>query len=171
LLQFAYLIAFGGNLGDREEFARKALKHLKGWGQLGRQSGWHLTPPLPSTQYRVDDHAFYLNFVFEYFTPHAPKQLYEIVRTIEDKYGHDRTQRWRPRAIDLDLLFCAQCDSQAPCFDVSRLVAYQQATEELVIPHQDVWNRRFLLDMIENELGFAVSALRPESNEGQSMKL
>jgi 2-amino-4-hydroxy-6-hydroxymethyldihydropteridine diphosphokinase len=161
------LIAFGGNLGDREEFARKSLQHLMSSGRVGRQSKWHLTPPLPSSVYRVDDHQDYLNFVFEYYTEHPPARVYQIVRSIEDLYGHDRTQRWRPRAVDLDLLFCAECEGDTPCFDLSRQVAYQHAAEDLVIPHADIWNRRFLLDMIENELGLAVSSHRTQLNQGQ----
>lgn len=149
---FVYLIAFGGNTGDRVQNARGALLRLGQFGRTGRQSQWKITEPLRSEQYDTSDHEVYLNFVFEFITDLAPDELYSRICAIEDDFGHDRVHRWRPRAVDFDLLFCARQGTSDVCFEPSCAFEYRSAGGFLQLPHPQIWQRNFLLEMIETDL-------------------
>ncbi|MEN9826070.1 MAG: hypothetical protein RI953_1815 [Pseudomonadota bacterium] len=157
---FVYLIAFGGNTGNREQNAHGSLAHLQSFGRLGRQSTWTYTQPLRSSQYQTDDHGEYLNFVFEFASELEPHDLYAKICMIEDQFGHDRVQRWRPRAVDFDLLFYARSNSSASEFRVQDSIIYQAEDSSLRIPHPEVWQRDFLLNMIEADLKISLVELR-----------
>jgi len=152
VFKYVYLIAFGGNLGDRELFARGALERLSVLGRVGRQSRWQRTVPLKSEQYDTLDHEDYLNFVFEFATQLEPEELYREICTIEDFFGHERTRRWLPRAVDLDLLFCSEAQGSETVFQEKHTLTFSSASGNLRIPHPEVWKRIFLLEMIKNEL-------------------
>ncbi len=157
---FVYLIAFGGNTGDRVQNARGSLSQLEKVGRLGRQSRWSLTEPLRSNEHDTSDHDVYLNFVFEFETRLDPDALYAEICRIEDMFGHDREQRWRPRAVDFDLLFFCGKTQAGQSFEPSLALQHGTDSSSLKIPHPQVWERDFLLEMIESDLKIPLSLLK-----------
>lgn len=160
---YVYLIAFGGNSGDRVQNARGSLSCLQSHGRLGRQSRWELTQPLQSESYNTQGQSEYLNFVFEFETSLHPLNLYECIRSIEDTFGHNRDERWQSRAVDLDLLF--YCEKKHPdgFFTVEDSLCFRSLDGTLMIPHVEFWNRDFLIRMVERDLQIPVQVLKPDS--------
>jgi 2-amino-4-hydroxy-6-hydroxymethyldihydropteridine diphosphokinase len=152
-------MSFGGNLGEREKTADEALALLSSFGNVGRQSRWHYTHPLVSTDYDVSDHGEYLNFVFEFSTSLAPSELYLRVRVIEDHFGRDRSRRWLPRAADIDLLLCSHAATGSDKFVPEGYFSYREAGGDLQIPHAELGKRLFLLDMIKTDLKLELATL------------
>lgn len=163
LANSVYIIAFGGNTGDREACARGALDSLNAFGRIGRQSNWYHTPPLQSEIYDTTGHAEYLNFVFEFFTTLPPQELYAEICKIEDCFGHDRQERWRPRAVDLDLLFWAQCPEGCSRFNSDFVSEFIGMNSTLQIPHPEIWKRDFLLKMIKDDLNIDLDTFSSSS--------
>jgi 2-amino-4-hydroxy-6-hydroxymethyldihydropteridine diphosphokinase len=79
----------------------------------------------------LDDPEWFINGVFLLETGQAPRELLETLLTIESRLGRERTVKWGPRTMDLDILF----------FD-DRVI--QEV--DLVIPHPELEKRRFVLD-------------------------
>jgi 2-amino-4-hydroxy-6-hydroxymethyldihydropteridine diphosphokinase len=90
------------------------------------QSSWYLTQPVG-----LDDPEWFINGVFLLETGLAPRELLETLLKIETRLGRERTKKWGPRTIDLDILFYDDW--------VIREV-------DLVIPHPELKKRRFVLD-------------------------
>jgi 2-amino-4-hydroxy-6-hydroxymethyldihydropteridine diphosphokinase len=157
---FVYLIAFGGNTGDRVQNARGSLSQLEKFGRIGRQSRWSLTEPLRSDEHDTSDHDVYLNFIFEFETQLEPDALYAEICRIEDTFGHDRVQRWRPRAVDFDLLFFCRITQVGQSFEPSLALQHGTHSSGLRIPHPQVWERNFLLEMIESDLKIPLFLLK-----------
>ncbi len=91
-----------------------------------RQSSWYLTQPVG-----LDDPEWFLNGVSLLETGQAPRELLETLLKIENRLGRERTGKWSPRTIDLDILF----------YD-DRVIR----EVDLVIPHPELGKRRFVLD-------------------------
>lgn len=157
--KFSYIISFGGNVGERELIARKALDLLSGVGSIGRQSRKYYTKPLSSDVYHTTDHEDYLNFVFEFHTTLAPSELYLSIRAIEDYFGRDRSRRWLPRPVDLDLLLCARNEDGAENFEPRMAFVFYDRESDLRIPHAELGKRDFLLKMISSDLHIDVAGL------------
>jgi 2-amino-4-hydroxy-6-hydroxymethyldihydropteridine diphosphokinase len=123
-------LALGSNLGDRAGFleaARHALPHAG--ITLVRASRVAETEPLG-----VKDQPRFLNQVLEVETSLEPRPLLDAVKTIEQQLGRIARQRWGPREIDIDIL------------------RYDGRTVDepgLHIPHAELQNRPFLLDLLE----------------------
>lgn len=123
----AYL-SLGSNVGDREKYLSGAVESLRAHPliEVKRVSDWITTRP-----YGGVEQEDFLNGAAEVETLLAPGQLLEVLHGIENEAGRERTLRWGPRTLDLDILF------------YDRLVT---EGEELVIPHADLENRRFVLE-------------------------
>src|SRR5262245_2996935 len=96
----AYL-ALGSNLGDREQYLRRALAELERAGvTVKRVSSFFETAPVggPPGQ------GPYLNAAAEVQTSRSPRELLDLLLEVERKLGRVRSERFGPRTIDLDLL-------------------------------------------------------------------
>ncbi len=96
------VVGFGANLGDREQAFGRALEQLARLGEVKALSTLYETrpvggPPQPD----------YLNAAVRLETALTPQALLEALLRIELGYGRERTLRWGPRTLDLDLLFVA----------------------------------------------------------------
>ena len=123
-------IALGSNVGDRLAHLRAAAACLRAIASPGEPA---LCAPIYQTSPRhcpPDSPDFY-NTVVEIGFAGGPLELLEQTRAIEERLGRDRTAvRNAPRVIDLDLLYLGdRC-----C-----------ATDELVLPHPRLAERRFVL--------------------------
>src|SRR5699024_2307911 len=93
-------LALGTNIEPRETHLHQALKlleyeHLT----IKQKSSIYQTTPVGFT-----DQADFLNMVIQLETDLSPIQLLDICQMIEKELGRERTIRFGPRTIDLDIL-------------------------------------------------------------------
>jgi 2-amino-4-hydroxy-6-hydroxymethyldihydropteridine diphosphokinase len=124
-------LALGSNLGDRAGYLQAAREALPQAGiTLVRASRVDDTDPVG-----VRDQPRFLNQVLEVETSLEPRPLLEAVKSIEQQLGRTTRERWGPREIDIDIL---RYDGRA--------------VDEpgLHIPHAELQNRPFLLNLLED---------------------
>ena len=94
-------VGLGSNLGEREAQIRQALEAMAALPEteLVRASSLYDTEPVGDT-----DQPNFLNAVAELETDLTAQQLLWNLLLIEKRLGRERTRRWGPRTIDLDLL-------------------------------------------------------------------
>lgn len=120
-----YLLS-GTNLGDRMANMARALELIeKEAGQLTGQSQLYET-----AAWGVHQQPLFLNQVLEIKSSLPPENLLKTLLNIENKMGRQRLQKWGERLIDLDILYYAD--------EVLE-------TEEIMIPHPRIAERRFCL--------------------------
>jgi 2-amino-4-hydroxy-6-hydroxymethyldihydropteridine diphosphokinase len=124
-------LALGSNLGDRAAYLQAAREALAEAGiTLVRASRVEETEPVG-----VKNQPRFLNQVLEVETSLEPRPLLQTVKTIEHQLGRTARQRWGPREIDIDIL------------------RYDGRTVDepgLHIPHAELQNRPFLLNLLED---------------------
>ncbi len=120
-------ISIGSNLGDaRENCLRAARRLAEADSSLQvRLSSLYLTEPQD-----LEAQNWYVNAVAEVKSSLSARDIFRLLRHIEDELGRERVVRYGPRIIDLDLL----------CYGDIVL-----DTKELVIPHPKLHKRRFVL--------------------------
>lgn len=122
----AYL-ALGSNLGDRAANLRAAVDLLESGGDC------HIT--VASSVYDAKpvgllDQPDFLNAVIRVETDLDPVDLLNLCIETEKRMGRERTIRWGPRVIDIDILWYDGQEVQAP---------------GLTIPHPRMMERAFVL--------------------------
>ena len=124
-------LALGSNVGDRAGYLQAARQALPGAGiALVRASRIDETAPVG-----VQDQPPFLNQVLEVETVLEPRPLLDAVKSLEQQLGRTARQRWGPREIDIDIL------------------RYDGRTVDepgLHIPHAELQNRPFLLELLED---------------------
>jgi len=119
-------LSFGSNIEDRKKYIEDAKKELlKLKIDIVKQSSWYRTEPVGEK-----NQPWFLNQVVKIKTSLAPLKLLFFVKNIETKLGRVSRERGGPREIDIDILFYN---------------TIQLNSHELVIPHQELQNRRFVL--------------------------
>ena len=119
------ILALGSNLGDRVANLRTALDLLGERGAtVTRVSSVWETPPVPADQPR------YLNAAVAVETALSPEELLGVAKEVERLLGRRPTGHWRPRPIDIDVLFCGE---------------QKVATTTLTVPHPRIAERAFVL--------------------------
>ncbi len=119
------ILALGSNLGDRAANLQAALDLLAERGApAARVSFVWETPPVPADQPR------YLNAAVAVETELTPQDLLAVAKEVERLLGRRPTGHWRPRPIDIDVLFCGE---------------RQVASETLTVPHPRIAERAFVL--------------------------
>jgi 2-amino-4-hydroxy-6-hydroxymethyldihydropteridine diphosphokinase len=121
-------LSLGSNLGDRAANLESALKRLQNESvRLLAVSSLYETEPIQETATPVPR---YLNLAARVETSLTPLEFLAHCRHVEEMGARVRTTRWASRTIDIDIL---QFDS----------VVMQ--TEELTIPHPEMFARAFVL--------------------------
>lgn len=119
-------IALGSNLGDRVANCRKAIGLMAGRGiEIVRVSSFYETEP-----WGVEDQPMFINAAAEARTALEPMELLKTLKAIEDSMGRERTGRWGPRTIDLDILFYGEAVLESGA---------------LRVPHPDAHLRAFVM--------------------------
>lgn len=120
-------IGFGSNIGNRLSFIRNALHVLSQTDGITVKeiSSLYETEPVGN-----EDQGKFLNGVVAIETHLSPQTLLTTLKVIETKVGRRHRKRWGPREIDLDVLIYGEM-----CL----------RTSELIIPHPEMHNRRFVL--------------------------
>ncbi len=122
----AYL-GFGANLGEREASINKAVVELVRTGacKITRVSSMYETEPVG-----IREQPDFLNAVAEIETGLEPPELLRTIRSVERKIGREKSFKWGPRIIDIDiLLYGDQCVTE----------------ESLEVPHPEMHRRAFVL--------------------------
>ncbi|UCB44990.1 MAG: 2-amino-4-hydroxy-6-hydroxymethyldihydropteridine diphosphokinase [Spirochaetota bacterium] len=119
-------LGLGSNVGDRENNIVHALHHLSKKLSIIDYSSLYDSAPIG---YLNQDN--FLNMVVEADTELVtPYELLSLVKTIEQKMGRKQTFHWGPRIIDIDILY---------------IEGLHIDTDELTVPHRELWNRNFVL--------------------------
>jgi 2-amino-4-hydroxy-6-hydroxymethyldihydropteridine diphosphokinase len=128
----AYL-GLGSSLGDRREQLREALRRLKAFGpgvRVVAVSPVYQSPHLglePGDAERFPPH---LNCVARIETTLSPESLLERAQAVEAAGHRQRSQRWGPRTIDIDILLYDDLILQ---------------TDALTLPHPGIAERAFVV--------------------------
>ncbi len=116
----------GGNMGDRLQILKKALEEITiQIGAVIKKSSLYETAP-----WGIADQPAFLNQVLLAQTTLSPQEILKTILSIEINMGRKRNEKFGPRIIDIDLLFYNDLILQSP---------------DLVIPHPEIANRRFVL--------------------------
>lgn len=116
-------------MGDSIAYLINALTLIQDTiGHITQKTSVHQTPAWGKT----DQPDFY-NMALEVETDLEPLQLLDKTQAIENKLGRVRTEKWGPRTLDIDVLYCGD------------LIF---ADERLTIPHPYLHQRKFTLDLL-----------------------
>nr|WP_243464729.1 2-amino-4-hydroxy-6-hydroxymethyldihydropteridine diphosphokinase [Clostridium botulinum] len=127
MIAYAYsLCAFGSNIGEKENYIRKALEKI----EERKMKIIKVSPIYETEPYGVLDQDSFLNGVVKIETNLTPEDLIGELLNIEKQLDRVRERRWGPRTIDLDIIF------------YDNLIINEK---DLVIPHKDMENREFVL--------------------------
>lgn len=119
-------IALGSNLGDRRVHLHDAVESLADLGALVGVSQLYETAPVGGPE--QDD---YLNAVAVIDTTLTAETLLLALHEIEADHDRERSVRWGPRTLDLDLLL----------YGSDRI-----DTEICIVPHPRMTERRFVIE-------------------------
>ena len=119
-------LGLGSNVGDRQLHLQRGIRSLEHAGfNIKRRSSFYETEPVD-----YDAQPWFLNAVVGGETALSPRCLLKRCQQIEKKAGRERTVRFGPRSIDIDILLYK-----------GRVID----EEYLVIPHPRMHERRFVL--------------------------
>lgn len=142
------VLGIGANLGDRERTLIWALEELGTLGQILCISNLYENPAIGGPP-----QPDYLNAAVRLRVPESPMGILAAVQHIERVAGRERSVRWGPRTLDLDLLW-------AP----DQIIV----TSTLELPHPRLTERAFaLLPLVE----VAPNALEPRTGIGYALLL
>ena len=120
------VIALGSNIGDPKENLDLAISLLKEATDLKRLSTYFKTKPVG-----YEDQPDFLNAVCIAESELPAMEFLKMLHGIEKAMGRERSIKWGPRTIDLDLIQYGDLISKA---------------EELTLPHPRAHERRFVLE-------------------------
>lgn len=129
-------IALGANLGAPATTLRRALRWLAALPEVAieARSTLHRTAAVPWPEAREEvPQPDYLNAVVRVATRHDPLALLRVLLSLERAAGRERSRKWGPRTLDLDLLMMGRR---------GELVVREP---ELELPHPRMLTRRFVL--------------------------
>lgn len=128
------VVALGANLGERRATLERAVALIgEEVGPVEACSAWLETAALIHPDDPATSYPPFLNGVLVARTALGPEDVLRRLHAVEARLGRDRADeavRWRPRAIDLDLIA------------VDELVL---DTPSLRLPHPEMHRRRFVL--------------------------
>ncbi|MGH7885839.1 MAG: 2-amino-4-hydroxy-6-hydroxymethyldihydropteridine diphosphokinase [Thermodesulfobacteriota bacterium] len=119
-------IGIGSNLGMRIENCNNALEYISAFSEVASMSSLY-----KSEAAGYAEQPNFINAVIKIKTSLSPNNLLNSLKLIEKKMGREKTFRWGPRIIDLDILFYEN-------------LIIESST--LTIPHEELQKRRFVLE-------------------------
>lgn len=94
-------LLLGSNQGDRARHLKHALAELRKRGiAVRKRSRVYQTRPWGRTE-----QPDFLNLAVEVACEYPPAALLRVLKSIERQQGRQKTRRWGPRPIDIDILF------------------------------------------------------------------
>lgn len=121
------VISLGSNIGDKFSYLQSAVNEINSLGdsEILICSSVYKTKPIG-----FEDQDDFLNTVLILETDISAEELLQKLQLIELNLGRERTIKWGPRTIDLDLI------------DYEKLVLN---TKDLILPHPRAFERCFVL--------------------------
>lgn len=129
-------IAFGSNMGDKEQYIGNAIEEIRGnrYFKDIRVSDYFYSAPYGGVE--QDD---FVNGILEVRTMLEPEELLTFLHEVEHNAKRERIQHWGPRTLDLDIIL----------FDDEII-----DSKDLVVPHKDMKNRDFVLVPLAQLAGY-----------------
>lgn len=118
-------LGLGTNLGNRRQNLAKAAAGLEEVMQVTAVSPIYASEPWGFTQ-----QPDFLNMCLAGRTNLSPTELLSFIKNLENEIGRQKTLKWGPRLIDIDILLYADWIIQ---------------TDDLTIPHAFMTERAFVL--------------------------
>ncbi|MBV9278187.1 MAG: 2-amino-4-hydroxy-6-hydroxymethyldihydropteridine diphosphokinase [Candidatus Eremiobacteraeota bacterium] len=118
-------IGVGSNQGDAQANVIAALDALQQVGEVTAISQLYRTRP-----WGVTDQPDFINAAALVRTTLLPRELLQRLQSLEAELGRQRTYRWGPRVIDLDILYFGDQQINEP---------------DLIVPHPRLAERQFVL--------------------------
>jgi 2-amino-4-hydroxy-6-hydroxymethyldihydropteridine diphosphokinase len=118
------VVALGSNLGDRIAHLQDAVDALANAGVVAVSSVFETAPVGGPAQ------PDYYNAIVLLQTQLSPTELLALAHRIEDDAVRERTQRWGPRTLDVDVVSYGEIRSADP---------------DLTLPHPRAHERAFVL--------------------------
>lgn len=120
-------IGLGSNIGDKEKYIKEAISKLSEEKNVKiiKQSAFIKTKP-----WGYLEQEDFLNAVAEIETILEPEELMDVLLKIEEELSRERTIKWGPRTIDLDILMYDEVIS---------------SDEKVILPHPRMHEREFVL--------------------------
>ena len=139
----AAVLGLGGNVGDSRSLLAAAIDELAAHPGIVVEevSALYRTPPWGKT-----DQPPFLNAAIRVGTTLAPRALLAAVLAAERRLGRERTARWGPRTIDIDILLFGDRTVDEP---------------GLHIPHSRLTERAFALAPLVDVMPEAAFSGRP----------
>lgn len=128
----AYL-GLGSSVGEREQNLHDALQRLEHPGaglRVLAVSPVYESPHMGLEPGDEQKYPAHLNCVAKVETELPPERLLERIRTVEEAGGRQRTQKWGPRTIDIDILLYGDLALN---------------TDTLTVPHPGLTERAFVV--------------------------
>ena len=120
----------GSNLGDRKKFLSLAREAIgKEVGSIETSSAVH-----ESSAWGLTKQPDFLNQVILVKTSLTPFKVLSKIQEIELDLGRERFEKWGPRIIDIDILYFGNLIINS---------------ENLIIPHPGIPERRFTLEPLK----------------------
>lgn len=120
------VIALGSNLGNPKENLDLAIALLREATEVLKVSSYYVTKPVG-----YEDQPDFVNAVCIIESELPAIDLLHMLHGIEKAMGRERTIKWGPRTIDLDIIQYGSLISKA---------------EELTLPHPRAHERKFVLE-------------------------
>jgi 2-amino-4-hydroxy-6-hydroxymethyldihydropteridine diphosphokinase len=120
------VIALGSNIGNPTENLDLALALLREATDVKKVSSYYITKPVG-----YEDQPDFVNAVCIIETELPAMDLLNMLHGIEKAMGRERTIKWGPRTLDLDIIQYGSMLSSA---------------EELTLPHPRAHERKFVLE-------------------------
>lgn len=119
-------VGLGSNKGNRKKNILRAIELLK----KNSQKILKISSICETKPYGYKKQRKFLNAVVKLKTVLSPGNFLLLCKKVEKEIGREKSSRWGPRKIDVDILF----------FDRKVL-----KSKKLIIPHKDLHNREFVL--------------------------
>lgn len=127
------VLSLGSNLGNRYAFLLRAIKEIeKSFDAKPVIAHFYETPP-----WGKENQPQFINTAIYCYIDIPILQCFDKIQTIEEEMGRLKTEIWGPRTIDIDLLF----------YDSDIL-----NTDGLIVPHQHLHERAFVLKPLQDIL-------------------
>ncbi len=120
------VIALGSNIGNPEENLDLAIALLREATDVEKVSSYYVTKPVG-----YEAQPDFVNAVCIINSQLPAIELLHMLHGIEKAMGRERTIKWGPRTIDLDIIQYGSILSSA---------------EELTLPHPRAFERKFVLE-------------------------
>lgn len=146
-------LSIGTNMGDREANLKLAVKLLtEAQGVMVEAvSSIYETAPVGFV-----DQASFLNIAVRLSSSLSPSDMLRLCQDIEQELGRVREFRWGPRIIDLDILLYNHENIE---------------TESLIVPHERMFERAFVLVPLMEISGPSIGQLRRAQEALESMDI